>query len=483
MLLLLRKLFLGINKLHWVLIFFVIIVMAQNDALAKHYVVDSTSQSTNWDWAEWSNYPSTPPDCTPCTPVMAMRMAKAGDTVYFRGGEGGNYNLTVNPNYGIPALNPANNGEANRPIQFVNFPNERPHLKNTLVYPDKGYWNPLIGAIKREWIIWRGFDLSAKSAAGSVVFDMSNHCVLEDCRVEGKAIPAKKRRLTNYNAINIRNFSEFITVRNCLVLRVHGTDGVNGAGIKLYSGYHTTVENCTFLENDYAIHDKNDGRRNIYTKNFIRSNVKGIELGAMAGGPPSKDIEVSNNVILLTGSSGIGINIVASLSRIDAVHGFKCYNNVIDANGSVGINFQSAFAQQYYNNIIINSSVAMRHVGDKGNIAYSDYNNYFNGQDFIMRDYRTDKVGYKTLKIWQKSGELSGGDNPDIHSFYANPMFLNSRGNHPLDYRLKAESPCRGTGKKSVNIGAFPYDSVDKSSYVGSYLANPATPTGLKILE
>ena len=472
-----------ISKRSLGLIFFVIMIMFQTDALAKHYVVDSTSQSTNWGRAEWSNYPLTPPDCTPCTPAKAVRMAKAGDIVYFRGGEGGNYNLKVNPNYGIPALNPANSGKAERPIQFVNFQNERPHLKNTLIYPDKGYWHPLIGAIKREWIIWKGFDLSAEGAAGAVVFDASNHCTLENCKVEGKSIPAKERRLTNYNAINIRNLSNFITIRNCLVLGVHGTDGVNGAGIKLYSGYHTTVENCTFLENDYAIHDKNDGRHNVYKRNFIRSNVKGIELGSMAGGPPSEDIEVSDNIILITRPSGIGINIVASRATIDAVHGFKCYNNVIKPNGSVGINFQSAFSQQYYNNIIINSSVALRHVGNKGNIDYSDYNAYFSGQRFLMRDYQVDKGNYTTLKAWQGSGELAGGKHPDTHSFSADPMFFNSSGNHPLDYRFRAGSPCIGKGKEGLNMGAFPYDPVDKSSYVGSMLGESLPPTGLKVLE
>ncbi|HOP47956.1 MAG TPA: right-handed parallel beta-helix repeat-containing protein [Desulfobacteraceae bacterium] len=483
MLLLLRELSLRINKLNWGLIFFVIMSMVQTDALAGHYVVDSTSRSTNWDRAEWLNYPSVPPDCTPSTPVTAMRMAQAGDAVYFRGGEGGNYNLTVNPNYGIPALNPANNGTAKRPIQFLNFPNERPHLKNILIYPNKGYWHPLIGAIQKEWIIWKGFELSAESAAGAVVFDISKHCILENCRVEGKVIPAKKRRLTNYNAINIRNFSEFITIRNCLVLRVHGTDGVNGAGIKLYSGYHTTVENCTFLENDYAIHDKNDGRHNVYKRNFIRSNVIGIELGAMAGGPPSEDIEISNNIILLTGSSGIGINIIASLSAVDAVHGLRCYNNVIDPNGSVGINFNSGFLQQYYNNIIVNSSVALRHVGDKGEIDYCDYNDYFGGQTFILRDYQTNRVVHKTLENWQKSGELSGEKHPDIHSLSADPLFFNSIGNQPLDYRLRTNSPCIGAGKGGVNMGPLPPHTVGRISFVSDGLGEPSPPTGLKVVQ
>jgi len=65
-----------------------IMIIAQSGALAKNYVVDNISQSTHWRRAEWLNCPATPPDCTPCTPQTAMRMAKAGDTVYFRGGRG-----------------------------------------------------------------------------------------------------------------------------------------------------------------------------------------------------------------------------------------------------------------------------------------------------------------------------------------------------------------------------------------------------------
>ena len=356
-------------------------------------------------------------------------------------------------------------------------------MRNPLSYPEKGYWHPLIGAKQRAWIIWEGFDISAKDSTAAVVFNSSSHCTLENCKIEGKAMPAGERGLTNYNAIYIKNSSSFITIKNCLITGVDGTDGVNGAGIKLYSGHHTTVEGCTFLENDYAIHDKNDGRHNLYKRNFIRSNAKGIELGAMAGGPPSEDIEVSNNIILLTGSSGIGINIAASLSRVDAVHGFKCYNNVIDANGSVGINFRSAFAQQYYNNIIINSSVALRHVGDKGNIDYSDHNNYFRGQNFIMRDYQINKVHYKTLDAWQRSRELSNGGNPDAHSFSATPMFFNSNGTRLLDYRLKANSPCIGKGRGGSNIGVFPHDPVEQFSPADNLPGEPSTATGLRVVK
>ena len=68
----------------------VLLLISCLPALADRYVVDSTTSSTNWNAAKWTNYPDSP-TCQPCTPQTAMANAQAGDTVYFRGGSGGNY--------------------------------------------------------------------------------------------------------------------------------------------------------------------------------------------------------------------------------------------------------------------------------------------------------------------------------------------------------------------------------------------------------
>ncbi len=133
--------------------------------------------------------------------------------------------------------------------------------------------------------------------------------------------------------------------------------------------------------------------------------------------------------------------------------------------------------QQYWNNIIVNSSRAIRVKGlDDGVPTYSSYNSFYNGQTFVVRDYEPTAKVYSSLVMWRTSGELVGGGNPDINSIYADPKFLNPGGNYPKDYRLQADSPCRNAGKDRKDIGVWP--NGDDGTIIGYA---PSPPVDLRI--
>jgi hypothetical protein len=263
---------------------------------------------------------------------------------------------------------------------------------------------------------------------------------------------------------------------------VDDSQNERGAGIKLYSAYNTIVEHSTFYGNDTAIFDKNDGQHNTFRLNFIRTGTStpgaGILLGTHAGGPDTTDIKIYQNVIVTApGSDGI--------ETTEIVHDLQVFNNVIYSNKGRGLNITGTTNQQYWNNIIVNAITPIRVKGrDDGTPTYSSYNAFYNGQGFIVRDYEADSDVYSSLAAWQGSGELVGGGNPDTQSIYADPEFINPGGTSPEDYRLKAGSPCRKSGKSTKDMGAWP-EGDEVVAIVGfvppSLTQPPLPPEGLRI--
>ena len=92
----------------------------------------------------------------------------------------------------------------------------------------------------------------------------------------------------------------------------------------------------------------------------------------------------------------------------------------------------------------------------KAGPSYTDYNMFFGTEKFNVRLWESGSC-YETLSSWQGSGELEEGSNPDKHSTYADPLFINPGGDCPDDYRLDKTSPARGAGKSRQDIGAYPF--------------------------
>ena len=442
------------------------IALTSVPVFALKYIVDNTTSSVDWKAAVWTTDPADPkenPGIVPCTPITAMRNARPGDIVFFRGGENGSYNPAMNPDYSQPALNPSNSGTSGRPITFRNFANETVYLKNMTAYPNTGWHHPLIGSNGRNWIIWEGFKLSGVSNAGKVNFTDASDCILRNTEIIAVSIPSLSREQGNYDGVRIER-TKRVTVQNCLIHGVDDSQNERGAGIKLYSAYNTIVEHSTFYDNDIAIFDKNDGQHNTFRLNFIRTGTStpgaAIYIGTHAGGPDTRDIKVYQNVIVTApGSDGI--------ESTPIVHDLQIFNNVIYSNKGRGLNITETTNQQYWNNIFVNATTPIRIRGrGEGMPTYSSYNAFYNGQGFIVRDYEADSKVYSSLAAWQGSGELIGGGNPDAQSIYANPKFIDPGSTSPEGYKLKADSPCRKSGKDSKDMGAWPEGSLHRKTPV-----------------
>lgn len=454
---------------------------------AANYVVDAQSSSTDWAGAEWKNYPD-PPVCVPTSPLTAMQNAVAGDVVYFRGGEGGTYDL-LTKEWTIPGLNPANSGTDGSPIVFRNYPGEVPHLRNTMTYaqsnPDGGrngkYEEPLIGANGRSWIVWNGFKLSAPDASGKVTFYGANHCTLENCEIVGVLIP-EVHCPTNYDGIRLQD-STYITIRNCYIHGIESDQYPRGAGIKSYWCKYTVVERCTFEKTSYAIHDKQAGYHNRYSMNLIVQDAavpgSGIIVMGKDGDIPAADtIDLQQNIIVLS-KPGSAIECTNTCINV------SISQTVIHAQPkSWGLNLGIIENNQIWNTIIVNTEttegLAMRWVGANAQPTYSDYNCFAFGERFTVRDYQSNKAVYGNLETWKKSGEILGGGNPDTHSLNKDPLFVNPSAR---DFRLQGGSPCKGTGKGGKDMGVYPDGPEGVVIGYREAIERPAAPQNLRIVK
>jgi len=133
-------------------------------ACAADYYVSPTGT------ASWSQCTS---KASPCSIFTANDNAKAGDTVYLRGGE---YTGTTEKRM---ALMPANSGQPGAYITFEAYPGETPILRKYGVYrPELRYYS-LIVLLKKEYIKIKGISVYEPiSSWFSVV--QSDHIIFED---------------------------------------------------------------------------------------------------------------------------------------------------------------------------------------------------------------------------------------------------------------------------------------------------------------
>lgn len=440
-----------------------VVCLLDCSAFGERYVVDSTTSSTNWASAEWTNYPSEP-TCTPVTPMTAISNAIAGDIVYFRGGAGGNYTFP-GCYWKTPYLNPANSGTEGNPITFRNYPSESPHLQNSLEYGETytgagppGYpvcqgtfEDPLIGSRLRDWIVWDGFKLSAPDASGKVNFYDADNCTLQNTEIIGISIASGCPG--NYDGVRIQNAS-YITIKNVIIRGVECVETNHGNGVKLYDSDHVTVENSTIYTCDSAIVDKDGGANNTYKLNYfydIGTDGTGsvnIRIGEMADGPAPDNITIYQNIFDLKKSGGSGA-FTSSQTSSDV----SLYNNIVYGTGSsTGFWHKESTNIIQYNNIIVDTDDIIITDGANSTFAYSSYNLYYNTNIFVLDIYGTPQI-FNSLSDWQSSGILIGGGNPGTNSISQNPLFEDpGNGN----FHLQGNSPCIGTGKDGKDIGAYP---------------------------
>lgn len=425
---------------------------------------------------------------TPTNGRTAMQNAVAGDIVYFRGGTYTPSNdgvpiwssLPESGRWNIPAWTPTNSGTSGNPITFIAYPGETPIITHYI-------YGPVIGSYRSDYIVWDGFQGSKIGTQSFAHFsglddflDSPEHCIIQNCVIQGYNAPGFA---DNNRCIGCR-YARYLTIRNNYLYGSHGTHS-NSNGVQFYWTTDSIIENNTFYDNMCGFFDKGGANaRNIIRYNFFLNNHhKDIQILAH-----QEDDKVYQNVIV--GSTNSAMELEGESSTYNRNH--KVYNNTIYATSYNGICYRSQNEQQW-NNIVINAtgnayrSKYLSGTGD-GQPTYMDYNCYWRsgggGQTFSVRYDGTNPQTYTTLSAWQTSRELLGGGNPDVHSIYANPLFVNAGGTTPEDYKLQANSPCRNAGRDGVTMGAY-ITGNEIIGYVGGRIIDiipPAIPTGLQIV-
>jgi len=410
---------------------------------------------------------------TPCSVSVAMSSAVAGDIVYFRGGtyKAGQSNNNSNLGY----WNPTNSGTATNPITFKAYPGEIPIMD---AYTSGQYVSRALGNGYKNYIIFDGFILRGNNGdtygslaiAGSDQRNKSNGCVVRNCTFIG----ARTDAITTDNISGLALQDSVNTlVDKCLFYRYnHKTDYHNTSAVKMYHNDYTTIQNCEIYDSTVGIYDKSTNQYSTYRYNYFHDCARAaIEVTAFSvdGNYNCRNGNICHNVFLRNGY----IAILLDVNDTADTNNWNIYNNTFYNNFQTEriISFSTGTNRNFYNNIIIGNTREglLRFVG-KYTIASCDHNQFGISNFNVLAGSR-----YLTLSSWKKSGVLVGGANPGEGSLASDPKFINSSGamNSLNDFRLASDSPCKGAGRKGVDMGA----NID---LIGAISAPPITTQDLK---
>lgn len=427
---------------------------------------------------------------TPCSPIIAMRNARAGDIVYFRGGT---YILDVcSPSGYNASLQPSNSGTELNPITFEAYPGETPILDTARV--NSGWFtNYNIGTGTQDYIIIRGFTCRAQGGLyGGAVYigatsstsigDGSNHCVLDGLTLYGGKSPVT----ISDNVELIRsNASSYITISNCTVYNLqHSSGNHNTSAMKFYNCSNFTITNNEVYDCTNGIYLKRDCQYFTLSNNYIHDVHVGVWVAAYNAGIvwSCNNGILYNNVIANTHGGFYGENDYAG----GTINDWVVHNNTFYNPGYDQLSFGGGTRWNIYNNIFFASGAgySFKTFRNGDNLASCDHNLWGDSRFYVgMHLYDTSKH-YNTLSAWQISRELSSGGNPGSGDIASNPLFVNLSGNMRQldDFEVRVTSPCIRAGRNGSNIGAdISFVGVVNSRSITTDNEPPSIPTGIVI--
>jgi hypothetical protein len=415
--------------------------------------------------------------------------ARGGDVVIVRAGTYTSPGTDIRDD---PSYNPANSGTASQPIVF--------QAEGTVVLRLSSSRGPVIGALNRNYITWRGFTINEAQApsrpdTGPVVLAGTTGSVIEDCIIDGNGDPGYG---DNHTGIRLQ-YTSRITLRNNRISNflTSGVNGVNGAGIQVYFSGDVVFENNEVYNSGSGIFLKapaDDGQGTQWVDQFtIRYNrLVGNRFGIVVHRSPNtaaRPTRIYQNIIT---DSTIGIRIWP----FDAATGpmnVKIVNNTLNNNGeSLNVNgdLNTNAGHIFWNNIVTNSGTyAINFGGAASNLTASrlnlEHNAYWTFGRFAIL-YSTD---FSSLSAWKSATgqELAGSGSVNV-----NPLYANAAGG---DFRLQAGSPVRsggvdildlnGNGNTSENIALGAYvvgnEVIGRRTGGEQVSSAPTAPTGLVI--
>ena len=232
---------------------------------------------------------------------------------------------------------------------------------------------------------------------------------------------------------------------------------INTSAVKTYHNDHLIFKNNEIDDCTIGIYLKSLTFDSEVVYNYIHDNYFGI-LNAIYLNTVNEDrVKFHDNVFANNSYAHMGADINRDDSHADD---WEIYNNTFY--GSLrGIGWlrtsTPAHGAKIYNNII-QGSANLQLVGlFASGLVEEDYNQWGTSSlTFIIRLYNGNTINYNSLATWQASTELASGGHPGTGDLASDPKFVNSSGhfNQLTDFKLAGNSPCKGTGKGGVDMGA-----------------------------
>ncbi len=417
------------------------------------------------------------------TVYYAISKAKAGQTIYIRGGIY-SQNIVI-----------TKSGTEGNYITIRNYPNEKAIFDHTNYSTDGG---AIIELSKVNYIHIQGLKLcnkNLKSSSGyGILMRQGNHIIIKDVEISNINVPDPKSSKVGANAIILYGNNASVPISNVIIdgCYVHDCQtgwseaiSVNGNS-EYVNVINSKVENIGNIGLDFAGHFNackdssldqarycvavgnvvskcvspnatsyglyNDGGRdNIFDRNIVYECSGGIEIGSEEGAKysdyPVKNVVVKNNLVYNNTQAGLS---VGGYDNDDTgiVYNTKIYNNTLVNNGNsdsgneLGINKTSG--TDIRNNIFYKDNdletVKIRFTEDlAGNLTFKNNCYYSTRTESNFKVVRYGET-FRGFDNWKTASGETG--------IYKNPNFGE-------EYNLLKNSPCIDAGDSTADSGKY----------------------------
>ena len=417
------------------------------------------------------------------TVYYAISKAKAGQTIYVRGG-------TYNQNIVI-----TKSGTEGNYITIRNYPNEKPVFDHTNYATDGG---AIIELSKVNYIHIQGLklcnkDLKSNSGYG-ILMRQGNHIIIKDVEISNINVPDPTSSKVGANAIILYGNNASVPISNVLIDNCYVHDcqtgwneavTVNGNS-EYVNVINSRIENIGNIGLDFAGHFNackdssldqarycvavgnvvskcvspnatsyglyNDGGRdNTFDRNVVYECSGGIEIGSEEGAKysnyPVKNVVVKNNLIYNNTQAGLSVGGYDN-DATGIVYNTKIYNNTLVNNGNsdggkeLGINKTSG--TDIRNNIFYKDNdlelVRVRFTEDLARDLTFKNNCYYSTR--TASNFKVIRYGetFRGFDNWKTASGETG--------IYENPNFGE-------EYSLLKNSPCIDAGDSTAHSGKY----------------------------
>jgi hypothetical protein len=409
------------------LIFFMSLV---SQALAGTYYV------TNNGNASWSACTDIN---TPCSPATAMNNVRAGDTVYFRGGD---YYPPDVSDPSTPSWYPRSSGTAAQPISIMAYPGETPTVYQPLGTSSNGG----LGAAFNGYIIFDGFKfIKRKNLTENYLW----HCY------ETSHITIRNSEFVGLDAQDYHNHVG-VANNNCNYLYVYnnvfrnftnaGAPQSNIGATWFFSTDHVWVYNNDFINCSNGIQTKVNMSYVYAYNNFFYNVYQPFHWQQQTTGVT--DFHIYNNIAVLP-SGG------AFLYAADPVNPFyvnNVYNNTIYCTSACTgflIGNSNTRNLNVWNNIIFGAGGTTVFASIPSGVGVPEYMNYNDYYLLGSGNWAFNSTSYSSIDAWRTTTRF------ELNSVTSDPQFINPGGRNAVDYKRRSYTANGRSGAYASVMGAY----------------------------